>query len=158
MDIVLVILGIIGLVAGLVGCFAPVIPGPPLSYLGLLFIAWSRFGEIGIPALIVWGVIVLLVTILDFVLPSWMTQRFGGSKYAGYGSFIGLLVGLPLGIPGLIIGPFLGALIGEIIFLRTPIGQATQAATGSLLAFFIGSGIKMAICIGIIIAAFVAVV
>lgn len=37
MDILLIILGILCLLTGLVGCFLPVLPGPPVSYVGLLF-------------------------------------------------------------------------------------------------------------------------
>ena len=36
MDIFLIILGVLCLLAGLAGCFLPVLPGPPVSYVGLL--------------------------------------------------------------------------------------------------------------------------
>ena len=32
MDIFLIILGVLCLLAGLAGCFLPVLPGPPVSY------------------------------------------------------------------------------------------------------------------------------
>ena len=36
MDIVLYILAAICLLVGFLGCFLPVLPGPPVSYIGLL--------------------------------------------------------------------------------------------------------------------------
>lgn len=38
MDIFLIILGVLCLLAGLAGCFLPVLPGPPVSYVGLLLL------------------------------------------------------------------------------------------------------------------------
>ena len=51
MDIFLIILGVLCLLAGLAGCFLPVLPGPPVSYVGLLLlhftdkIHFSTFGH-----------------------------------------------------------------------------------------------------------------
>ena len=36
MDIFLIILGVICLVAGMLGCVLPLRPGPPLAYVGML--------------------------------------------------------------------------------------------------------------------------
>ena len=41
MDILLIILGILCLLTGLAGCFLPVLPGPPVSYAGLLLLHFT---------------------------------------------------------------------------------------------------------------------
>ena len=41
MDTILIILGIICLITGIAGCFLPVLPGPPVAYLGILFLHFT---------------------------------------------------------------------------------------------------------------------
>ena len=41
MDILLIILGMLCLLVGLAGCFLPVLPGPPVSYAGLLLLHFT---------------------------------------------------------------------------------------------------------------------
>jgi len=145
MDIFLVILSVICLLTGLAGCFLPVIPGPALSYICLFLLHLTPYAQFGTTTLVVWGIITLLICVMDYILPSWMTRKFGDSKYAGYGALAGMFAGLPFGITGIILGPFLGALVGELLYDRTNPGKAAKAAFGSFLAFFVGTGIKVAV-------------
>lgn len=41
MDIFLIILGSICLLVGLAGCIVPMLPGPPVSYLALVFLHFT---------------------------------------------------------------------------------------------------------------------
>ena len=131
------------MILGIIGCLVPVLPGPPLSYLGILFLHFSRFGQFTTLALITMGIIALAVTILDYIVPVWGTRKFGGSKYGTRGATIGLVIGLFLGPLGLIIGPFIGAFVGELIF-KDNINYAIKAGFGSLLGFLTGIGLKLA--------------
>ncbi|HQB21142.1 MAG TPA: DUF456 domain-containing protein, partial [Bacteroidales bacterium] len=45
MDIFLVIIGFLCILIGIIGCIVPVIPGPPLSYVGLLLLQFSKYGN-----------------------------------------------------------------------------------------------------------------
>ena len=150
MELLLFILAFVLLAAGILGVFIPIIPGTPLSYMGLLVLQWSGYGNFSFVFLLVWALITAAITIMDFFLPSIMTKRFGGSRAASVGSFLGLIIGLfflPLGI---ILGPFLGALAGELIYQNTRqntnSAKAFKAALGASLAFFIGSGVKLIVC------------
>ena len=144
MDIVLVIGAFVLLGAGLLGAVIPVLPGPPLSYVGLLLLHWSRFGGFSSAFLWTWAGITIAVTIMDYILPSWMAKRFGGSRAAAIGSFLGLLAGIFFFPPwGLIFGPFLGALAGELIHQRSLDARALKVALGAFLAFIAGTGAKM---------------
>jgi uncharacterized protein YqgC (DUF456 family) len=146
MEIVLVILAFMFLLAGLLGTVVPVIPGPPLSYIGLLLLQWSGYGNFSSTFLLVWAVITITVTIMDNVLPAWLTKKFGGSRLAVIGSILGLVIGMIFFPPiGLIVGPFLGALTGELIHSRTYDIKALKVALGAFLAFILGTGAKLII-------------
>ena len=79
-DYILLILGIVLMILGIIGCLVPVLPGPPLSYLGLILLHLTRFGHFTYPTLIIFGLVAVVVTIMDYIVPVWGTKRFGGSK------------------------------------------------------------------------------
>ena len=146
MEIFLVIIAFLLLLGGLLGAVVPVIPGPPLSYVGLLLLQWSGYSGFSSGFLWFWAVITVVVTLADYVLPTWMTQRFGGSRAAMVSAFVGLLIGLFFFPPlGLIIGPFLGALTGELIQNRSDSAKAIKVAFGAFLAFLLGTGVKLVV-------------
>lgn len=142
-DYILLILGIFFMIAGIIGCLVPVLPGPPLSYLGLLFLHFTKFGNFTTPILITMAIIAVAVSILDYLVPVWGTKRFGGSKYGTRGATLGLIVGLFLGPLGIIIGPLIGAFVGEMIF-KDDMNYALKAGIGSLVGFLMGIGLKLA--------------
>ena len=176
MDILLMILGAICLLLGLIGCVAPVLPGVPLSYLGLLLLHWTDRVQFSWQFLVIWGVIVVVIQVLDYIIPAWGTKRFGGSKYGVWGSTIGLLVGLFMGPWGIVIGPFLGAVLGELLYFNrhpqvtandseqsenntqqgknTNLNRAIRAGFGSFIGLLTGTVLKC-ICCGMMIAYFV---
>ena len=84
----------------------------------------------------------------------WMTKRFGGSTAGIWGSVVGLFVGMFLPWPvGPLMGPFLGAFAGEMLVSKKDSGSAMHAALGSFLSFFVGTGLKLLICVGMLLAA-----
>jgi uncharacterized protein YqgC (DUF456 family) len=144
MDILQVILAVICLLAGLVGCIVPALPGPPLSYAALLLLQWSGYGDLSSRFLLIWAAVVIAVTLLDYYLPVWMTRRFGGSRHATIGAAIGLIAGFFILPPlGIVVCPFLGAFIGELIHDNTDGAKAFKVAMGSLAAFMMGTGLKL---------------
>ena len=142
-DYVLVILGIIIMIVGIIGCLVPVLPGPPLSFLGLLLLHFTKFGHFTSWTLVIFAGIAVSASVLDYLVPIWGTKKFGGSKYGTRGAAVGLVVGLFLGPVGIIIGPLLGAFIGEMIF-RDDLNYAFKAGFGSLICFLTGVGLKLA--------------
>jgi uncharacterized protein len=143
MDIVLLVLGIILMLVGILGCILPVIPGPPLSYGGLLLIHVTEFAQYTANFLIFFAFIAIAVTVLDYVVPIWGTKRFGGTKYGSWGAAIGVVMGIFLFPPlGIIIFPFVGAVIGETI-KGADFNAAMKAGLGSFLGFLMGTGLKL---------------
>lgn len=143
MDYLLLIIAIVLIITGLIGCLAPVLPGPPLSFLGLVAVHFTKFATISPTLFIVLGAIVVVVSVLDYLVPIWGTKKFGGSKYGVRGATVGLIIGLFLGPAGIIIGPFVGAFVGELIF-KDDMKYAIKAGFGSLLGFLTGVGLKLA--------------
>jgi uncharacterized protein YqgC (DUF456 family) len=136
---------IIGIV-GLIGCFLPILPGPPLSLVAMIVISaaasWTLFSwKIWLAA----SLAVILVTIIDFVLPPLAARQAGAGKGGIWGSVIGMLLGLLFFPPfGLIAGAFLGALLGEILINpenQNPLYAAVAVFAGTLIS----SLIKLAI-------------
>ena len=129
------------MILGIAGCLLPMLPGPPLSYLGLIAIHLSSKVDFSSKFLISWGIIVILVSILDYVIPIWGTKYFGGSKYGVWGSMAGLLAGLFIPPVGIIIGPFLGAVVGEMLTGNKQ--NALKAGFGSFIGFLAGTVVKL---------------
>lgn len=145
MDYVLISLGVLFILSGILGCVAPIIPGPPLSYIGLLLLHFTERFQFTPKFLIIWAIITAVVYALDFIIPAWGTKKFGGSKRGVWGSIIGLLIGLifaPFGLVSIIIGPFLGAVIGELTAGKDH-GVALKSGFGSFLGFLAGTLLKL---------------
>jgi uncharacterized protein YqgC (DUF456 family) len=142
-DYILVIIGVIIMILGIIGCLVPVLPGPPLNFIGLLLLHFTRFGHFTTLTLIIFAGIAVVVTVLDYLVPIWGTRKFGGSKYGTRGAAIGLIIGFFLGPVGIIIGPLLGAFTGEMIF-KDDFKYAMKAGFGSLVGFLTGVGLKLA--------------
>jgi len=143
MSTALVVIAIFLLVAGIVGCIVPALPGVPLSYLALVLLRFSDKGdEVSNTLLIVYGVATVLVTILDYVIPAWGTKRFGGSKWGVWGSIVGLFAGLFMGPWGIVVGPFVGAVVFELLGGK-PSKEAIRAGWGSFIGLLSGTIVKL---------------
>lgn len=143
MDYILIGLGILLLVSGILGCVLPLIPGPPLNYLGLLLLHFTERYQFSTQFLLIWAAITVVVYALDYVIPAWGTRKFGGSRRGVWGSVIGLVVGLFFFPPfGIIVGPFAGAVIGELTAGKDS-GTALKAGFGSFIGFLLGTLIKL---------------
>lgn len=142
MDIVLFVLGFALLLGGLAGSVLPVLPGPPLGWAGLLLISFTDKVEFSTQLLIVSGIVAIVITALDYMIPVWGTKRFGGTKAGIRGSTIGLFIGLFFGPLGIILGPALGAFVGEMT-VKNDTQRAMKSALGSFIGFLMGSGLKL---------------
>ena len=147
MDYILLSIGLLCMILGILGSFLPVLPGPPISWLGLLLL----FSTNAVP-MNYWTVgstlfIAVLVAILDYVIPAKGTKYFGGSSYGVWGTNIGLIIGLIVPVPlGFIIGPFVGAFLGELMFNFKDKKRALKAATGSFIGFLASTFMKFFVC------------
>lgn len=143
MDYFLIITGAIFLFVGLAGCILPVLPGPPISYVGLLLLHFTERHEFSGRFLIVWAIITIAVTILDYMIPVLGARKYGASKAGIWGSIIGLIIGLFILPPfGIIMGPFIGAIAGEYMAGKQS-NEAFRAGFGSFMGFMGGILLKL---------------
>lgn len=149
MDIALLIIGFLFMIVGILGSFLPVLPGPPISWVGLLLLYLTKAIPDNWWFLGTTLVIALVVFALDYIIPAMGTKKFGGTKAGMIGTTIGLLVALffpILGPFGIIIWPFAGALVGELLN-KADKKTATKAAFGSFLGFLTGTFLKFMVTI-----------
>ena len=148
MDSILLLIGFICVIVGLFGSFLPALPGPGLSWLGLLLLYLTKVVPENYWVLGITFIITIAILILDYIIPAKGTKKFGGSKYGIWGTNIGLIVGFFL-IPipfGFVIGAFAGALLGELYYDKQDHKRALKAATGSLLGFLASAFMKFVVC------------
>lgn len=144
MDIFLLVLAIILIIVGILGCVVPIIPGPPISYGGILLLHFTDYGQFSENFLYIFAGITIAVTVLDYIIPIWGTKSFGGSKAGVRGATAGLIVGVFFFPPiGLIVGPFVGAFIAEMM-RENNTSKAIKSGFGSLVGFLLGTGLKLA--------------
>jgi uncharacterized protein YqgC (DUF456 family) len=145
MDWLWIILGILLILAGIAGSLLPLLPGPPIAYVGLLLQQLKAEPAFTTKFLLIWAGIVILTLVLDYLVPIWGTKKFGGSKYGVWGCTLGFLAAFWMGPWGVILGPFLGAFLGEMIAGKNS-KQSFRAAMGSFIGFIAGSFFKLVAC------------
>lgn len=139
MDLLLISLGGILMVVGILGSFLPVLPGVPVSWLGLLIMHLAPSVPMNYWFLGVTFLVATFIYALNWIIPAIGAKRFGGSRSGMIGATIGLVVGIIAPVPlGIIIGPFIGAFIGEIIN-KSDRKSALRAAFGSFIGFLASS-------------------
>ncbi len=143
MDTTLIIAAVACGIVGLIGAVVPIIPGTLISYVGLLLVSFTEGSDIGGVKLALWGVISVTVIILDYILPAYLSKRFGGTKWGSWGATIGTILGLLFGPVGIIFGPFVGAVVGEMLHEELEWRDAVKVGFGSMLSFLVGTVFKL---------------
>ena len=138
MSIFLIILAFVFVIVGLVGTFIPMFPGLPVGWLGLFIAFFSPQCTLNIWTLLITLLLMLIVTIMDYVIPAKMVKK-SGERGALIGSLSGIIFINPI---ILIFGSFIGALIGELINNSKNIKKALKSAFSSFIGFLLGTGIK----------------
>jgi hypothetical protein len=145
MDWFWIIAGFILVLGGLAASVMPLLPGPPIAYLGLLIQQLRTDKPFTTNFLLVWACVIVVILILDFLVPIWGTKRFGGTKYGVWGCTLGFILAFWMGPVGVISGPFIGAFIGEMIANQDS-KKALRAAIGAFVGFLLSSLIKIVAC------------
>ena len=145
---VLAILAVAAGVVGIVGSVMPGLPGPPVSWVGMLlaFLAkgTDKAGDpMALRLLIIWLVITVIVSILDYVIPAYFTRLTGGSKVAARGAIVGLFFGLFVPPVGIIVGTLLGAFLADFLIEDKGIWASFKSSIGAFLGFLGGTGVKL---------------
>jgi hypothetical protein len=151
MDILIICVVAFILLLGIIGCFVPIVPGPPISYGALLVFHFFSSYSIDENTLWLMAFVVIAVTIFDLWVQIYGVKKFGGTKKAVNGSIIGLIIGIFFLPPfGIIIGPFLGAFIGARMEEDSDVNKALKIALGALAGFLVGTMLKLSVSLYII--------
>lgn len=133
---------------GLIGTVLPALPGLPLVFVGMLVAAWAGgFEQVGIPMLVVLGILTIVSLVVDFWATALGAKRVGASRKAIIGAMLGTFAGLFFGPIGLLLGPFIGALVGELLHRRrlgsSDLGDAAKIGFGTWLGILFGIVLKL---------------
>ena len=147
MNILFLIISTIAIVAGLVGIFVPVLPGAWLVFAGTLLYAWvTSFQVISIGYVILFAVLAVLASGLDYLASLLTAKKYGASKYGLIGSVVLGIIGLIVfSIPGLIIGQLLGVILGELYFGKK-MRSAVKAGMAVFVGYLLGNTAKIILC------------
>jgi hypothetical protein len=149
MDIVLLFLGFVLMILGILGSFLPVLPGTPVSWVGLFLLYLTKAVPNDWWFLGITLIIALLVFAMDYIIPAMGTRKFGGTRAGMIGTTLGLVVAIVfpvLGILGIIVWPFVGAFLGELLN-KADQQSALKAAFGSFIGFLTGTFLKFVVTI-----------
>ena len=157
MDIFLIIVWAILCILAIVGSILPVLPGTFLAYIAFILLQLTSAHPFGWVFFIIWTLIIIFLTVLDYIIPSRGTKKFGGSKRGVRGSNIGLLISVivlpifgivigPFGLAWIIVGPFLWAYLGEK-YADKYHEHALRSARWSFVGFITWSLLKLVVSI-----------
>ena len=148
--ILLYVLGAAALLVGLAGVVLPVVPGSALLVAGAILVGWAAgFTRVSGWTVAACAVLGAAIWAVDLAAGALGAKAFGASRWAIFGSAVGLLVGLFLGLPGIVIGPAVGALAFE--YARNPsFERALRAGAGAFVGFVLGSAVKVALAFALV--------
>ncbi|MBB6214632.1 hypothetical protein HNQ80_000715 [Anaerosolibacter carboniphilus] len=142
----MLILTIIIMAIGFIGAIVPGLPGIGLMFLSTLFYGvFTQFEKISIGWIVVFGVLMLISFILDYLSSMVTAKKFGATKFGIIGGLVGAVVGaFILNVPGLFLGQFIGMLLGEM-FGGKALKASVKAGFGGIVGYILGMTINISI-------------
>ncbi len=127
------------MISGVAGAVLPMVPGPILTAVALFLALISD----QINGTLYWFFVVsgIMIFLIDFFMPAYLTKKSGASKRASNGALIGMILSLFTG-PGLFLGAFIGAFIGEFS-MTSDATKSARASIYAVLGVFSGMAIKL---------------
>ena len=135
------------MLAGLVGCVVPVLPGHLLILAGAIAYRLMKGADAGI-AWWSFATLILLLAVsqaFEIMSGSLGAKWFGGSKWGAVGALVGGIVGLFFFPIGLLVGPLAGAFGFEMLFAKKKTRESAVSGVGSVVGTLAGMGFKIAV-------------
>ena len=144
------------MIAGVVGCFVPVLPGPSLAWLGALYYGWQTSWAKISPLILV---LLLIIALVGATADWWMgflgAKKGGASAWSQLAALLGGLIGFfVFSLPGMIIGSV--AAIVAVEWHRVREWKAVLRAGGGYLVGFLLAMVVEFVCTLAIIGIFAA--
>lgn len=135
------------LIAGVIGCVLPVLPG----HLILLIAAVAHRLMLGDESGLKWWSFVILALLMaisqtfEMLSGAAGSKWFGGTRWGAAGALVGSIVGMFFMPFGLLLGPLIGAFVCEMAFAKKQTHHAAYSGVGSVVGVVAGMGFKIAI-------------
>jgi len=149
------IIAYLGLILGVIGTVAPVLPGPVLIWASMLLWAWTDgFRAVGWPTLAMLAVLAILAELSDIILAATGAKKGGASwqsmAVAGVAAIAGMIL---FSLIGAIIAAFLGLLLWET---HRHGGEWRRAwrASGSFIVGYVAAMIFKVVVVVVMLAVF----
>jgi uncharacterized protein YqgC (DUF456 family) len=146
------------MLVGFIGCVAPLLPGPPIVWLGALYYGWKTgFADYGWPTLLLMLIFALIGSTAEYWLSYFGARKSGASVWSSLAALVGGLVGLLVfSLPGLVIGSF-GAIALVEWNQHKDWNKVLKAGTGYLVGYLLSMVVEIICCIAVVIIFIVAV-
>ncbi len=151
-------IGLLIIIVGLLGALLPLIPGPPIVWVGAL--VWSigdGYKHVGWPLLVLLAVLAAAAWGSDLFLTTALTRRAGVSWKAIIGAIVGGLLGglllSGLAIFGAVSGVFIGALLGVLLMEyldKRKLGAAVRATLFYLVSTILSNLLEIILSLAMV--------
>ncbi len=140
------------LVAGIIGCVLPVLPGHLIILIGVIAYRLMLGTDSGLHW---WSFAVLIVLMaisqtFEMLSGAAGSKWFGGTRWGAIGAVLGSIVGMFFLPFGLLLGPLIGAFVCEIAVAKKRGHHAAISGVGSVVGTLAGMGFKIAIGVAMI--------
>lgn len=171
MEIVWIILSFLLMIVGLLGCFIHRLPGPVITFAGILLMNFcTDVQAFSTLSLVICALAVVLCKVLDLYVPRIARLISDYGKAGKWGCVIGSLMGVFVVWPmmnytetvaskvlilviGLVVLPFLFAYIGESVSHRS-LKTSFRPSLAAFSTYLIGTLLKLSVCLYCIYTAF----
>jgi uncharacterized protein YqgC (DUF456 family) len=139
-------IGSILMLLGLAGSILPILPGPPLSFIGLFLLALLKhFSPPLTPTLVITlAIVTILVIFMDYIIPLLGAKRYGASKWGVWGSVLGMAIGIFWSPFGMLVGAFIGAVVVEWLVGKKK-GEALRAGWGVVMGTLFATILRLGV-------------
>lgn len=141
-----IVISSILMLLGLAGSILPILPGPPLSFIGLFLLALLKhFLPPLTPTLvIILAIVTILVVVMDYIIPLLGAKKYGASKWGVWGSVLGLAIGIFWSPFAMLVGAFIGAVVVEWLMGKKK-GEALRAGWGVVMGTLFATILRLGV-------------
>jgi uncharacterized protein YqgC (DUF456 family) len=139
-------IGSILMLLGLAGSILPILPGPPLSFIGLFLLALLRHFSPPLTStlVILLAIVTILVVGMDYIIPLLGAKKYGASKWGIWGSVLGMAIGIFWSPFAMLAGAFIGAVLAEW-FVGKKKGEALRAGWGVMMGTLFATILRLGV-------------
>jgi uncharacterized protein YqgC (DUF456 family) len=141
-----IVIGSILMLLGLAGSILPILPGPPLSFIGLFLLALLKHFSppLTLTLVIILAIVTILVIVMDYIIPLLGAKRYGASKWGVWGSVLGMAIGIFWSPFAMLAGAFIGAVVVEWLVGKKK-GEALRAGWGVVMGTLFATILRLGV-------------